>query len=314
MAWVKKDVGAPVSQALVDAAGTAATAVGTMAGVLSIATSLLKVAQVFVNKKVDPFAAAFQSVITELENLNNDLFATGVYILTINQLDVPGARRQDDFGVPILYPREALQMAIESFDDIGDPNRPQFSDGAQVCAFGFLATAPSLVGLIDLIDALLGVFNIKDWELIKKRLKRISDPPSVASVYPDWKSLRLNSVSQLKSIQDSTNRLLETVRGLGEVVDAIHDIINCVDQKVKDAEAIVSAMKQNLQDLQSAAKASGLYVLDVPPHIGGNPYLKEQIFDCHLAIANTPYTLVGIFVGGGPSLSPVNNVRQMILL
>jgi hypothetical protein len=314
VAWKKSNIGAPVSSALANAAGGAASAVGTMGAVLGVAQSLLGVASAFVATKVDPFASAFQSIISELEKLNNDLFGTGVYFLTINQLDVPGARRQDDFGIPMLYPREALQMAIESFDDLGDVNRPQFSNQANVCAFGMLATAPSLVGLIDLINALLNVFNISDWDLVKKRMQRASEPPAVASVYPDWKSLRLNSISQLKALQDSVNRLLETTRGLGESVDAIKDIIQTIQQKTEDAERIVQALQDNLSNLKNAAAASGLYVLDVPPHIGGNEYLKDQIFDCDLAIAQTPYTIVGIFVGGGPSLAPIDTVRKMIIL
>jgi hypothetical protein len=315
MAWVKnKKVGAPVFKEIADAAGQAGAAVNTLAGALALASAALDVAKLFVQENIDPFAAAFQEVINQLEDLNNDLFGTGVYLLTINQLDVPGARRQDDFGVPMLFPREALRMAMESFDDPGDPNRPQFSNSAQVCAFGFLATAPSIVGLIDLINALLNVFNIFEWELIKNRLQRATLTPSPASAYPDWRSVRLNSIPQMKLLQDSVNRLLETCRGLGAVVDAIHDVIDCIDQKVDDATAIVNALKANLAALQAAAKASGLYILDVPPQIGGNEFLKDQIFDCNLAIAQTPYTICGIFVGGGPSLVPVDNIRKTIIL
>lgn len=312
MAWTKKDVGAPVFNDLANAAGAAAGALGAIAASGALAAGAVAVASSAHAAKADPLAAAFSTVVQSLQNLLNDTFGAGVFVLVVNQFDVPGVRPVDNFGIPILYPREALQMAMESFDDTADANRPQFSDDAQVTAYGFMATASSVAGIITLIDELLRVFNIAEWNLINQRFRNAILPPSPTSVYPDWQSLRLNSISQIAGVQKSANQMLENLRGNTlDTHDAVRDVVQTLKEKVETADSIVSQLKNNLTSLQNAAKASGLYVLNVPPGPGGNTRLKNEIFDCNLVLENSGYTVVAITVGGGPTLIPVDTVRRL---
>lgn len=314
MAWKKTDVAAPVFNEIAALSGSAAKSVSSIASLAKQATATVDKVKKSYASKADPLIQSFTTVVAATQNLLNDTFGTGVFMLTINQFDVPGARRVDDFGVPILYPREALQMAIESFDDLADPLRPVFSADATVCAYGFLATAPSISGVVALIDELVRVFDVSEWNLIKTRYRNATLPPAPSSVYPDWQSLKLNSISQIAGVQKDANAMLKNLEGnVLDAHDAVKDAINTVKEKSETATQIIDSLQQNLQNLQSAAKASGLYTLNVPPHIGGNEYLKDQIYDCNLVIENTGYTLVAITVGGGPSLNAVDRIRKLTL-
>lgn len=314
MAWKKGDISAPASGPLASAAGAVGGAIGTMSSVLQVASTLLGVASALYKANQDPFAAGFNSVLQQVQNLNNDLFASGVYQLTINQFDVPGVRPVDDFGIPLLTPREALQMAINSFDDLADPNRPQFSNSATVSGFGFLATSATPDGLMALIQDILRVFGIPDWQVLLRRYQEATQLPTPASQYPDWKSLRLNSIPQLKGMQDATNKVIQNARGNLLTSDKnVTDLISMIETKASRARRLVKDMQENIAALQGAAKATGLYTLDIPSGPGGNQRLKDEIFDCPLIVSNTKYTVVAIFVGGGPSLVPINTVKGLVL-
>lgn len=314
MAWKKTQIAAPVFNEISSLAGSAAGAIGALSTQAALTTAAIGVAKKAYASKADPLASAFKGVVESARNTINDTFGQGVFMLSINQFDVPGARRTDDFGIPLLYPREALQMAIESFDDLADPLRPQFSADAMVCAYGFIATAPTVAGVVTLVNELIRVFNIAEWDLIKTRYQNAVQPPTPASVYPDWQSLKLNSIRQIADVQKASNAMLRNLEGnVLDAHDAVKDVIDTIQEKATTAAGIIDSLQQNLSALQSAAKASGLYTLNVPPHIGGNEYLKDQIFDCDLTLEQTGYTVVAITVGGGPSLQPVDNIRKLTL-
>ena len=314
MAWKKSDVAAPIFNEIGSLAGSAASSVGAIASAANVANATVNKVKKAYASKADPLASAFKSVVGSARNLLNDTFGSGVFMLTINQFDVPGARRVDDFGIPLLYPREALQMAIESFDDNGDSARPQFSEDATVCAYGFLATAPTVAGVVALVEELIRVFDISEWQLIKTRYNNASQLPTLASNYPDWQSLKLNSISQIAGVQDQANKMLKSLEGnVLDTHDAVKDAIDTIQEKSQTANDIIDSLQQNLTNLSSLAKASGLYTLNVPPHVGGNEYLKEQIFDCDLTLEQTGYTVVAITVGGGPTLNAVDRIRKLTL-
>jgi hypothetical protein len=234
-------------------------------------------------------------------------------MLQINQFDVPGRRPLDDFGVPLLYPRDALQMAIASFDDPGDLNRPQFSDQATVAAFGFLATAADIQGLKSLITSLLNVFTLSSWQIALKKYNQATVPAVPLSVYPDWTSIRLNQIPQLAGTQKALNRMIQNVQGTtNSAAQATKDLANMINNKTQTAKNLIQAIQNNIAQLQSAIAASGIYFLNVPSQVGGNTLLKNQIFDCNLAIQQTGYTIVGILVGGGPSAAPIESVRGLL--
>ena len=313
MAWKQETISAPVSGALSSATGIASQALGATATVLNVASTLLGVARAFVGSTTDPFSSAYGAAVSQFDSLNNDLFGSGVFQLTINQFDIPGRRAKDDFGVPVMKPREALSLAIQSFDDLGDPNRPQFTDQATVSAYGFLLTAPTPQGLLQMIEELTAVFAIPDFKVLRERYSEVLTPGVVESRYPDWTNQRLNNIYQLRATQEATSRLLENLRGNSVTAnDNLSDLIGMFSRKANVARRLISDLEDTLDNLSNALAATGIYYLDVPPGVGGNERLKDEIYDCDLALIETNYTAVSIFVGGGPSLGPVDTVRGLL--
>ena len=330
MAWQKSSVGAPVPQAIVSAVDAVDTVVSILDPILTVAETALEVAKVFVKTTTDPAAVLFDAVISDLENLINDLFATGVYCLEVNPFNiqassviVPGAvggpspiiGRWDVFGIPLMTPNECIINMINSFDDLGDTARPQFSSQASIVAFGFLITAPDIAGFLALIDAFLAVFDWPGFDLMKARMaKQITEP--VPSVYPDWVSLKLNSIKQLKDIQDSLLDLVNTLKGYRNVLNNVIDLIDMIKTKVETLQDIVKKFRNQLDSLKNAAKASGIYVFNFPLQTGGNKAIQAALNDPYLqsiCTLDNGYTASILLLGGGPSAAPINAIKELVI-
>lgn len=330
MPWQKEPISSPVSDAVVSVVDAVDTVVSVLEPILAIAEAALDVAKIFVSTALDPAAALFDALISQLENLINDLFATGVYVLEVNPFNVqaasivvPGAvggpapiiGRWDDFGIPLMTPAEAIIYMIDSFDDLGDSARPQFSNEASVVAFGFIITAPDIAGFLALINAFLAVFQWPGFDLLKQRITK-KTAATIPSVYPDWISYRLNSIQQLKDVQDSLLDLINTLKGYRSILNNITDLIDMLETKVKTLEDIVKKFRQLLQNLKNAAKASGIYVFDFPLQTGGNKAVQTALQDPYLQSICTlenGYTASILFLGGGPSAAPIQAIKSLII-
>jgi hypothetical protein len=254
----------------------------------------------------------YENYSTQLDQLqtrkiNQKALLTNKRALLADQLDQIGV---DSFGIPKLSPRQAILAAVESLDDLGDPNRPQFSDNAQVCALGIMATAPGLDQFKALIELLLQVFEIPEWRIALLKFNEVSTTGTTASAFPDWKSVRLNSFTPMDDIQSAILDVIHTVQGYQVVADdCIQDLIDILDQKA----ALLEELAKRLEDLANALKsATGLFVLNVPIGVGGNSRLKTEFRDSILECAPNDYTIAAIFVGGGPSLQDVDNLRKLM--
>lgn len=331
MTWQKKPIAAPISDALVSTVEAVDSVVSAVQPILTVAETALELAKVFTQTTLDPAAALFDSIISELENLINDTFGSGVFILEVNPFNVqaipaivPGATkgpspiiaRYDDFGIPLMTPDECIKLMISSFDDAGDPNRPQFSNHASTVAFGFLVTAPDIAGFLALLDALFAVFAWNGFDLLKKRIQRHTTTITDPSVYPDWNSYRLNSINQLKDLQDSLLELLNTLKGYRDILNNIEDLIDNIKQKVDQLQQILNQFRDKLNSLKNAAKATGVYVFDFPLQTGGNAAVKNALTDPYLqsiCTIDNGYTAALLFLGGGPSAAPVNAIKQLVI-
>lgn len=314
MSWKQSPVNGPVSDAVKDALTPISNSLGSVAPLLATAKALLDIAKVFVQGVNDPFAQIISQAADELEDLINDTFGTGFFVLTVNPFKLEGIRRFDDFGTPLLTPSQAIEIMVNSFDDLGDENRPQFSDSATVTSFGIMATAPDLAGLLDLIRQLIALFAIPEWELILTEHERRSDDTVTPSVAPDWESLRLNSFSPFDEVQRNLNELLEAVRGTTVVPDSnLADLIDLITQKVTRLQQLTEQIRAIID--QAAGSVTGLYVFELDPTTGGNNLIKQELRDPFLeqCTPDNGYTVSVLFVGGGPSLIPVQNLKELLL-
>lgn len=313
MPWQQSPVNGPISDAIKSALTPVSNALGAIAPILSAAQALLNIAKAFISGTTDPTQSLLSSLISELEDLVNDTFGSGVFLLTVNPFKLEGIQRFDDFGTPLLTPAEAIDIMIESFDDLGDQARPQFSDSATVTAFGLMATAPDLAGLLDLIRQLLALLNIPEWELILTEHEEKADDQFVKSQVPDWESLRLNSFSPFDQVQRDLLELLEAARGTQVVADDnLTDLIEMLTKKVSRIQEITERIRDIID--QAAGSATGLYTFNLPPTVGGNELIQQQLRDPFLEqCVPNGYTVATLFVGGGPSLTPVDNLRKLLL-
>lgn len=321
MSWTPKTLTPPLpaeAQAVVDAVSAVTSTVG---GVLATFSALLDAAKIFFVAGTDLFVALVSAIITEAENLNNDFFGSGAFQLIVSPFDLAGPRfleegvGKDQYGIPFLTPRDAISAAVRSLDDTGDINRPVFSDSADVAAFGLLITAPDVRAFIALLEALLSVWTLDDLEFIINRTKAKANPPPKKSVPVDWTSLRFNQIKALGDIQRENNKALSIARGYLNVGDnIIVQLIDTIQRKVDVLSDSVATFQAVIDALIAAAGIPNVFVLDVPLGPGGTRRLKEELRDPALeSLLANKYTLMLLYVGGGPSALGVDNIRKLVV-
>ncbi len=313
MSWRLQTLKAPIPADEVNAfLGSLNGAVGSITSVLDVISQALEVVKVLANPATDPFNLIIQAFYDELNNFVNNFFGTGVYMLTASPFNCPGLKH-DAFGIPILYPAEAIQKAVASFDDIGDVQRPQFSDTAEVSAIGIMLTATSVPDLTNLLEALNGVFAIPDWAFALKEINRRKEI-GTKSIQPDWTSFRLNSIDQMSEFQNGILGLLEVLRGYTTIPDNnIGDLISAIQGKVTVLNGAITDM-QNIITLLTRS-AGGVYVMSLPQGVGGNARIKAALRDSFLETCKptSGYTIMTVIVGGGPSLATVEAIRALMV-
>jgi hypothetical protein len=303
------------SPALQSALSAVNSTFGPIISTLGIISDALNIIKLYANPSTDPFAMLVSAAFDELEAVVNNAFGTGVYFLHVTPFNVYGNKNHDTSGMPILYPQQAIQAAISSFDDIGDQDRPQFSNSANVAAIGFMATATSVPDFTDLIEAMLKVFHIPEWELVATRAKRRVRPEVVHRSYqPDWKSMKLDSIGNMSQMHSMLLDLLETLRGYATIPDNnIGDLITAIQGKIAALNVILKNVKDTIAILTGSA--GGIYVMDIPNGTGGNDRIKRALRDPFLEQCKptSGYTIMTIMMGGGPSLATVEAIRSLML-
>lgn len=161
MPWQQKTLLPPLpseAQGIVDGLDAVA---GSIVPILDAAATLLDAAKIFFSAGTDLYATLMTALITEVEDLVNDLFGAGAFELLVHSDAVLSTKlKKDKSGIKLITPVDAVNIAIQSFDDLGDDQRPQFSDGASVSGFGFLVTAKDVFLLIKILEILASVLGL----------------------------------------------------------------------------------------------------------------------------------------------------------
>jgi hypothetical protein len=311
--WIRRDIAAPIPAGIGSLASEVGSVLSTVNPLLTAATAAVNAASLFFNPTTNPYSALATGLLTEAQVLNNDIFSTGIYELFVSGDNVSGITAHDQFGIPLLTPRQAINAAIGSFNDLGDANRPQFSINAEVCALGLLATAPSSAQFLTLVNGLLNIFNIPDLSNFAVTIKRRSTPAVLQAVPPLWKNFNLASIGNLNTAQSAVNSAITTALGYSlDASAAIQNLKNVISGK----QAQLTTLETNLNNLATNLQSfTGLYTLNVPPAVGGNALIQAALLDCPLELSTNQYTIIVLFVGGsvGGTLETVNAFRQMVL-
>jgi hypothetical protein len=341
----------------------------------------LQVAQALYNAKSDPFLAIFQALLTQLENLINDTYNTGVYSLTVDPREVAAPnllslnaafatdisivkddgsvatpseiaarvlaleeagldpeltyenmrakvteKREswqfDQFGIPLMTPSQCVNHMISSFDDSNDPKRPIFSADAEVAAFGVIVSAPDVNDFIALAQPLLDVLDLQPLvgllnELLR-RTDQVTAEPSGGTA-PDWTDVAtLADIGFMRSQRDALLGALNQVRGATESADAaVNRLFEIIEQKITALDDTVERFSSLLETLQNTLNAEGVYVFDFDAS-GGSEGIKTSLKEFEdsasdLFTSSTGYTFGFLMVGGGPSLTTVQLIKQLLL-
>ena len=323
MPWQKKDIAPPLIDGMEQVAAGVDTVVSATDAILGTALSVLNVAKNFVAGTVDPTAALANQIIAELDSLITSIFATGAYnlIVTPNNIDLKEIKTFSDVsGIPLMTPSKAINYMRSSFDDVGDINRPRFSDSDVVSGIGFMVTAPDAKGFSDALAAFTGALGLAEFNKFLddfNLMNGIDDGGDVqlASRKPDWTSKTLASIPILADQESVLRDQLETFKGYqSNADDAIGDLIRIMERKLGILTSQADQLKGVIESIKNATLASGVYVLDIPTASGGNTYLKDSLVDSELRKLNkNGYTIATLFVGGGPTLAAVETLKSLLI-
>lgn len=345
--WEQKAIKAPLDNEVIRIIEQLKTNTGKVVTGLTLVANALDIAKVFFTVTEDIFAAVMDLIITDLENLNNDLFGTGAFQLAIHPFSVidetkrrkleKEGKEPPPFEIQYITPRQAVNHAINSFDDKGDGARPQFSDGAAVSAFALLITAKDLGLYISLMEKMAKVWNTKDIKFALKKAKEKAKiwydkdfdeslteeekkakekeknlPPSTGA---DWQSVRFNQIKALGDIQQQINNTLATARGYTLYPQGVTSLIDSLSRKLKQLAVTVETFQAVVDDLTNIPELAGVHVLNIPLGIGGNNRIKKELPNPEFqGIENDiyRYTFMLMYVGGGPSAGSVEAIRKLI--
>ena len=119
---------------------------------------------------------------------------------------------------------------------------------------------------------------------------------------PNFKAAKLEDLigeftTFFASIQMLTDTLRNIAAGSGEALKAI---IAFLDSKIKELEEINAALQKILSLFTIGLPNAGVYTLVIPPAVGGNDYIKQEL----QGAANRPpddleFTFGFMMVGGG---------------
>jgi hypothetical protein len=335
MSWKLSKVTSPVSDELVNFVEKASILSEKVSAVLNNATGLLDIVSILFSTKTDPMAATMVTIVELLKAFLNDMFGTGIYSLVVSPLhledqfngmsevkkvivdrlfeDSVPENLTTEGGIPVLTPYKAIEHAIESFDDFWDKNRPQFSELAQVSAYGIMVTAPTKEVFIELLELLSVVFSIPDFDLLLRKLEIIGDDDGV-STNPDWQSLKLNSFEPLGEIQKAVDEFLQLASGyLLPKNSAVEDLIDTIIDKVNELNSAIELLSDLISRLKKVAEATGIWVFNYGPQVGGTFSIQEALYDpVFYTMDDNKFTVLSLFVGGGASLEPVELIKQLL--
>lgn len=302
---------------------------------LNLIKALLEALAAILIGLLDPFRALIEAAIALLADIIQDLLNTGAYMY----LDAPGitptevtlaetglvvepakdwtagSKLEAPPAVPDAYARWAGRFAA-SFDDPGDPSRPQVTAGAPIQAVFIVMAAPSLGAIRQLLYLLGRLFNIDQFKVAFEKYQAGNPDPrrtrarGMKGVAPDWKAVKLTDL--LPPLKD-LETLPEALRGLLSSIDNLAGLIKNLAAAIQDKAQVLMQLAQTLQaiiDLLDALKAAGIYALPVST-TGGVAALKAAFT---AAADRPPGGYIGgvCFLASGPNLAKATMLWELL--
>ena len=264
---------------LVDGVGTLATAAN---ATLDAGETALAAASALLAGPAAPQAAAAAALVTTAQALLNDVFGAGFFHLFAHPWQ-HGVGAGEGPWRHLPFPRCA-QVIGESFDDLADQERPQFSSLAPVEMIVVITGAPSPTIFAQVLDGLNAIMDFREFRLAARRLAQALELEdqrftiSQGSRLPDWRSVTVR----------------EALPALAPVETAIKDALALLESYAAGGQAavgiatdLIAAKRAQLTALQNnLAAASALFGQGIvgagvyKVHIsgtGGNDLLETQL-------------------------------------
>tara|TARA_B100001123_G_scaffold44622_1_gene45715 strand:- start:1843 stop:2280 length:438 start_codon:yes stop_codon:yes gene_type:complete len=139
----------------------------------------------------------------------------------------------------------------------------------------------------------------------------IFEPKKKKAPPPNFKTAKLEDlIGDFNSFFSAFNTLANSIRSMAGASDtALDEMIDFLDKLIEKLDEINKSLQKILKIFSVGLPAGGVYVLSIPPTIGGNDAIKEAIETA----TNKPsdrldFAMGYMMMGGGPSMKVLNKL------
>jgi hypothetical protein len=140
---------------------------------------------------------------------------------------------------------------------------------------------------------------------------RILTPKTQKAPPPNFKAAKLEDlIGDFTTFFSAIDTLSNTLRNIaGDSSTALDEIIAYLDSKIAELDEINTALQDILKLFTDGLPKGGVYVLTVPPTVGGNDLIKSALSSAENRPPDDLDFAVGFFMmGGGPSMKVLNKL------
>ena len=140
---------------------------------------------------------------------------------------------------------------------------------------------------------------------------KIETPKVQKAPPPNFKAAKLEDlIGGFTTFFSAIDTLSNTLRNIaGDSSTAIEEIIKFLDSKIKELDEINKSLQAILKLFTEGLPKGGVYVLTVPPTVGGNDLIKSALSSASNRPPDDLDFAVGFFMmGGGPSMKVLNKL------
>jgi hypothetical protein len=249
---------------------------------LDASQAALDAARLFLAGTAAPEAAAAEALVTDTRGLLDTLFGAGFHQLVVHPW-TPGVGRGQGPWRHLDFPACVRAMA-ESFDDAGDPERPQFSSGAAVELVALVAGAPSPAIFRQVLEALSALTGSSDFRLALRRLEQAFALEAERYVItegsrpPDWQSATVREAfPALAPLEAALRDNLALLEGYAAGGDKAADIASAlISAKCAQLAALQDKLATATALFGQGLDGAGVHALHVSG-TGGNALLRNEL-------------------------------------
>lgn len=168
--WISFNLQDMIPDALLSVANGVNSVITPLKVILNLIKQVMNLVKVFLVDSSSALKAILQQIYNLIDKYVQDLGASGLYLLpvfpNVNYYDVNNnSSKFAKFLASVGGGSEVFkQKVVNSFDDIFDTKRPQFSDNGECAAFVIAVDSGNIATIVKGIIALKKIFTSLDWE------------------------------------------------------------------------------------------------------------------------------------------------------